>query len=93
MRELDALDETAGTDRALEHTWWFEWPRPVWATLPSRSPSAPIATSCPVSSRRPATARRAPWVQPPVLLCPTTTEPHRDPALHRKTPGSPRRQA
>ena len=22
MRELDALDETAGTDRALEHAWW-----------------------------------------------------------------------
>jgi 2,5-diketo-D-gluconate reductase A len=22
MRELDALDETAGTDRALEHPWW-----------------------------------------------------------------------
>jgi 2,5-diketo-D-gluconate reductase A len=22
MRELDALDETGGTDRALEHTWW-----------------------------------------------------------------------
>jgi 2,5-diketo-D-gluconate reductase A len=22
MRELDALDETGGTDRALEHPWW-----------------------------------------------------------------------
>jgi 2,5-diketo-D-gluconate reductase A len=22
MRELDALDRTAGTDRALEHPWW-----------------------------------------------------------------------
>jgi 2,5-diketo-D-gluconate reductase A len=22
MRELDALDETAGTDRALERPWW-----------------------------------------------------------------------
>jgi diketogulonate reductase-like aldo/keto reductase len=22
MAELDALDETGGTDRALEHKWW-----------------------------------------------------------------------
>ena len=42
MAELDALDQTNGTDRALEHKWWCGTAQ-KWIT--------PAGASCPVGGR------------------------------------------